>query len=99
MLFDEMSEDEIETAATEGGGVLVVPARAETSDALNVMELEYRKHGRPPIVFIEDDDDGGDPIGNRDQLAAYLGRPAASLTIENVDELVHARWLATEGRA
>jgi hypothetical protein len=42
MLFDEMSEDEIETAATEGGGVLVVPPRAETSDDLNVRELAYR---------------------------------------------------------
>ena len=42
MLFDEMSEDEIETAVAEQGGVLVVPPRAETSDDLNVRELAYR---------------------------------------------------------
>ena len=62
MLFDEMSEDEIETAATEGGGVLVVGPRAETSDDLNVRELAYRN--APPganfVIVCELDEDGAE---------------------------------------
>lgn len=35
------------------GGVLVVGARAATSEALNVIEEEYRREGRPAVTFDE----------------------------------------------
>lgn len=37
------------------GGVLVVGVRAETAEALNEMEADYRREGRPAVTFEEDD--------------------------------------------
>jgi len=44
------------------GGVLVVGMRAATSEALNELEDQYRKEGRPAVTFETDDeepDEGG----------------------------------------
>jgi len=38
------------------GGVLVVGARAATAEALNEMEVDYRREGRPAVTFEEDDE-------------------------------------------
>lgn len=39
------------------GGVLVVGMRAATSEALNELESNYRKQGRPAVTFEEGDDE------------------------------------------
>ena len=39
------------------GGVLVVGMRAATSEALNELEDQYRKEGRPAVTFEDEDDE------------------------------------------
>lgn len=39
------------------GGVLVVGARAVTSEALNELEAQYRREGRPAVTFEEGDEE------------------------------------------
>lgn len=41
----------------KASGVLVVGMRPATSEALNLLEEEYRKKGRPSVTFEEGDDD------------------------------------------
>jgi len=55
MIFDDDDEVEAVAEADRWARKLIVPARAETSEQLNQWEEQYRREGRPPVIFEDDD--------------------------------------------
>jgi len=55
LLFD--TDDEEVTGDGWNTNCLIIPERAKTSEALNLIEEEYRVSDKPTITF-EDDNDG-----------------------------------------
>jgi hypothetical protein len=56
LLFD--SDDEEVIGDGWNPNCLIIPKRAETSEALNLIEEEYRVSEKPVITFEETEDDG-----------------------------------------
>lgn len=88
MLFDDPTEDEIIEAA-DSGGILVVPAQVP-AEMLEAVEREYRMNGRPPVLFVDLDENENEVVGNPGQIAAYFGVSAIGLTVDIAEALMTA---------
>jgi hypothetical protein len=54
MMTDALFDDDPDEDNYVPSNYLVVPPRAESSDALNAMEEAYRSNGRPPVLFVDE---------------------------------------------
>lgn len=86
MVFDQPDEDEV-VAAAAARNYLVVGPIATTSEDLNVQEEQYRKEGRPPVLFVEDDQ-----LGNAVQIARAMGLPIGQVPTLEQAEAWSAAW-------
>jgi hypothetical protein len=74
-VFTEPDEVDIDFVPTN---VLFVPTPIprDTPELLNTLEQWYRARGNPPILFIEEVEDGGEIFENADEFAVHMGLPA-----------------------
>lgn len=86
-LFDEDDDED----ASEPTNFLVAPKRAETSDALNATEEDYRRQGMPPITF--EDEDGNLENPGEMFAAMNLEKDAPLPTVADCDAWNASRWL------
>jgi hypothetical protein len=96
LLFDDLDFDASDAPVIpehlKFANCLIVPARAASSEAVNDIELSYRKFGRPVVVFEEDLADGRGPtLANPETVAAYLGVSPIGLTLEAAEALMTVR--------
>ncbi len=95
MLFDDEeigdADDLTPSEKDKLKGWLVVPAPLAPGQLVEA-EATYRRQGRPQILFVELDDDGGEVLGNPGHIATYLGVSAIGLTVERAERLLTDRW-------
>jgi hypothetical protein len=80
-LFDDDDAEELPDASLAWANKLIVGEPCANPEELAEREMQYRREGRPPILF-----DDGDGIWNVGTFASAMGVPANGLTLEMAEQ-------------
>lgn len=99
-LFDDDPEEETIDPALQWSRKLVVAEKVETPEDLNEIEEAFRKTDRCPVLFEEDDGNGGPSyLGNPKDFAKAMNLPAGKLpTLAEAEAFMFAQWEKDNGR-
>ena len=94
LLFDTPDETD---AAFEPVNCLIVGCPAP-KEILQRLEEQFRRDGGPPVLFVEDDDNGQPYLGNAAEMAKLMKLPGEILPTEAQADawIARRKWLSLE---